>query len=131
MGYEHVIPQLFDRARKGQNPLVVYSPAHRRAFCYISDAISAVIACMRNQNADGETFNIGNSAEEYSIEELSLLMIKKMKLNATIECREAANDPIARRSPDISKAFRFLAYKPLVRLDTGLELTLNWYRKGK
>ena len=131
MGNEHVIPQLFDRARRGQKPLVVYSPSHRRAFCYVSDAISAVIASMRNQNADGQTFNIGNSTEEVSIEEIAMRILKQMKIDGTIERKEAANDPIARRSPDISKATTILGYRPLISLDRGLELTLDWYGKGK
>ena len=131
MGNEHVIPQLFDRARKGQSPLVVYSPSHRRAFCYVSDAISAVIAGMRSQNADGKTFNIGNNTEEVSIEELATRILKHLNIHGTIERKDAPNDPIVRRSPDTKKATTLLGYQPLVSLDRGLELTLAWYGNEK
>ena len=40
MGYDHVIPELYQRAVAGQDPLVVYSPRHRRAFCYVDDAVA-------------------------------------------------------------------------------------------
>jgi len=131
MGNNHVIPQLYDRARRGQNPLVVYSPTHRRAFCYVSDAISAVIACMRDQKADGQTFNIGNNSEEVSIEEVATRILKKSNIQGSLEPKEAANDPIVRRSPDTKKLTALLGHKPLVSLDRGLELTLAWYGREK
>ncbi len=60
MGNEHVIPELYSRARSGQDPLTVYSVDHRRAFCYVSDAVAATVAAMREPTAEGRTINVGN-----------------------------------------------------------------------
>ena len=64
MGNEHVIPELYERARSGEDPLTVYSVDHRRAFCYVSDAVAATVAAMREPAAEGWTINVGNDREE-------------------------------------------------------------------
>ncbi len=127
MGFEHVIPQLYERTLAGENPLVVYSPDHSRAFCYISDAVAATIAAMESDAANGVTLNIGTDAE-VTIGELAQRILAKVNPGATIEPREAAHDPILRRCPDISRARQVLGYTPRVSLDEGLEKTFAWYR---
>jgi nucleoside-diphosphate-sugar epimerase len=127
MGFEHVIPELFQRAVAGQNPLVVYSANHSRAFCYVSDALTATIAAMEKADADGATINIGNDAE-VTIGELAKTALDVAGVNFPIEAQVAAHDPIHRRCPDISRARALLGYTPQVDLREGLKKTLEWYR---
>ena len=127
MGFEHVIPQLFERTLAGENPLVVYSTDHSRAFCYISDAVKATIAAMESEAANGATINIGNDAE-VTIGDLAQRILAKVNPGATIEPREAKHDPILRRCPDISRARALLGFEPRVPLDEGLDKTFAWYR---
>jgi nucleoside-diphosphate-sugar epimerase len=127
MGREHVIPELFERLLAGQNPLVVYSPNHTRAFCYVSDAVEATIAVMREPRADGQTINVGNDSEEIRIAELASRLIARAGFDVGIEPREAVNDPILRRSPDLSRARELVGYQPKITLDEGLDRTLSWY----
>jgi len=127
MGQEHVIPELFERLLAGQNPLVVYSPNHTRAFCYVSDAVEATIAVMREPRADGQTINIGNDSEEIRIAELASRLIARTGLDVGVDPREAANDPVLRRCPDLARARELLGYEPKVTLDEGLDRTLSWY----
>jgi UDP-glucose 4-epimerase/UDP-glucuronate decarboxylase len=127
MGNEHVIPQLYRRAVEGQNPLVVYSADHERAFCFVSDAVAATILAMRAPAASGETINVGNDTEEIAMGELARRILTKGGIASEIAPRPAANDPIKRRCPDVSKARRLLNYHPSVSLDRGLEIMLPWY----
>ena len=127
MGHEHVIPELFERMLAGQDPLVVYSADHTRAFCYVSDAVDATIAAMREPRADGQTINIGNDSEEITIGALASRLMERANLAVAIEPRKAANDPIRRRSPDLSRAKELLGYEPRITLDEGLDRTLAWY----
>ncbi len=131
MGFEHVIPELYGRAMDGQNPLVVYSPSHQRAFCYVSDAVRATIAAMRAPGSDGGTFNVGNDRCEVTIRELAERLLAAAGVEAGIREERAANDPIVRRSPDISRARELLGYEPEVGLDEGLRLTLAWYGRER
>jgi UDP-glucose 4-epimerase/UDP-glucuronate decarboxylase len=127
MGHDHVIPQLYRRAVDGQNPLTVYSADHVRAFCFVSDAVAATVAAMRTPAAAGETFNVGNDSEEVAMGDLARRILAKAGITAEIACQAAANDPIRRRCPDVSKARRILDYRPAVSLDQGLGITLPWY----
>jgi UDP-glucuronate decarboxylase len=127
MGNEHVIPELLERALAGQDPLVVYSAGHTRAFCFVSDAVEATVTAMRASAADGQTINIGNDAEEVTIGDLASRVIERASLTVAIDPRPAANDPILRRCPDVSRARALLGYEPRVMLDEGLDRTLAWY----
>ena len=127
MGLEHVIPELYARARSGQNPLTVYSVDHRRAFCYVSDAVAATVAGMREPEADGWTINVGNDQEEITIGELAERLLQKAGIEATISPQKAASDPVKRRCPDLTRARELLGFEPRVTLDQGLERTLAWY----
>jgi UDP-glucuronate decarboxylase len=127
MGNEHVIPELFQRARSGQDPLTVYSVDHRRAFCYVSDAVAATIAAMREPAAEGWTINVGNDREEMPIGELAERLLRSARIEATISPQKAASDPVKRRCPDLTRARELLGYEPRVMLDEGLERTLAWY----
>ena len=128
MGYDHVIPQILQRALAGQDPLVVFSPHHRRAFCYVSDAVNATIAAARTSSARGATINIGNDREECSIEELARRLVAAARLTCNLKGEPATHDPVERRCPDITRAKALLGYEPEVGLDAGLEATVAWYR---
>jgi UDP-glucose 4-epimerase/UDP-glucuronate decarboxylase len=127
MGYEHVIPELFERASSGQDPLTVYSVDHRRAFCYVSDAVAATVAAMREPAAEGSTINVGNDREEVTIGELAERLLLCAGIQATISPQKAASDPVKRRCPDLTRARELLGYEPRVMLDDGLQRTLAWY----
>lgn len=130
MGHEHVMPQIYKRVLQGEQPLKVYSPDHRRAFCYISDAVEATIAAMRLSAADGGTFNIGNDRAEATIENLAGRIQAWAGKTGPLEPVAAAHDPIARRVPDITTMRNVLRVDPKVDLDKGLDLTLQWYAKA-
>lgn len=129
MGWKHVIPQLAERAAGGESPLTVYSPHHRRAFCFVDDAVEATVRAMRWPEANGETFNVGNDTEEVPIEDLAHRVLDHLGLDNALAAKPAANDPISRRCPDVTKARRVLGYEPQVSLDEGLRQTLAWYRE--
>jgi UDP-glucuronate decarboxylase len=62
-----------------------------------------------------------------AIEDLAQRIVAQVAPGVEIEPKTAANDPIERRCPDISRARRLVGYEPKVALDEGLERTLAWY----
>jgi UDP-glucose 4-epimerase/UDP-glucuronate decarboxylase len=131
MGFEHVVPQLYERALGGENPLVVRSAHHVRAFCYVDDAVAATIAAMRHGEGASGVYNIGNDAEPVTIGELARRICALAKPEArVIEAAAAEHDPIQRRCPDIGRARDRLGYRPQVSLDEGLRRTLGWYAQA-
>jgi UDP-glucose 4-epimerase/UDP-glucuronate decarboxylase len=127
MGKEHVISELCLKILQKQNPLNVFSVNHRRAFCYVDDAIKATINAMRSKKADSATINIGNDTEEVFIGDLARRIMKSIGIILPIEPQQAENDPIRRRCPDITTARNLLDFKPDVSLEQGLARTIKWY----
>jgi len=128
MGTAHVIPQLYERAVvERKDPLVVYSIDHRRAFCFVDDAVDATLAALRDPAGDGQTFNIGNDREETAIGDLARMILALGGVEAELVGRPAPNDPITRRCPDIGRARRQFGFEPAVALEPGLRRTLDWY----
>jgi UDP-glucose 4-epimerase/UDP-glucuronate decarboxylase len=127
MGSDHVIPEVFARVMAGEDPLVVYSSTHRRAFCYVSDAVDATIAAMRADGSAAATFNVGNDREEVEIADLAARIVARSGRDVALAPAQAANDPVRRRCPDLTRARTELGFEPQVTLDAGLDLTLAWY----
>jgi UDP-glucuronate decarboxylase len=93
----------------------------------LSDAVEVTIAAMRLPAADGATINIGHDREEVVIRELAERISALAKLSPRIAPEPAANDPIKRRCPDLSRARKLLGFEPQVDLEQGLRLTLARY----
>ncbi len=128
MGMQHVIPEMYRRIYDGQDPLVVYSVEHRRAFCYVDDAVEATLRLMA-PGVPAEVYNIGNDAAEVTIGELAREMLAWAgRPDARIEARESSAPGIARRCPDISRLRRATGFAPEYSLAAGLDPTLAWYR---
>jgi nucleoside-diphosphate-sugar epimerase len=83
---------------------------------------------MRTTAANGVTLNVGNDREEVAIGDLARKLLAAAGLKARVAHR-AANDPIPRRCPDVSRARALLGYEPKVTLEEGLRLTLDWYAR--
>lgn len=101
-----------------------------RSFCYVDDLIEGITKAMFGQGSKGEVFNLGNP-DEFTIKELAQKVKEITGSNSEIiyssEFRE--NDPM-RRQPDITKAKSILAWEPKVKLEEGLEKTIEYYKEN-
>lgn len=101
-----------------------------RSFCYVSDMVDGIIKAMFSEGTKGEIFNLGNP-DEFTIKNLAELIIKltgsKSKIEYSGKFRE--NDPM-RRQPDISKAKKYLNWEPKVKLEEGLQKTIEFYKSN-
>ena len=130
MGYSHVIPELAKRMlnKKNNQEIEIFSPNHKRAFCYIDDAIHQIIELSMNKNNNKKIYNIGNMNEEIKMidvaKKIKLLIGKSLKLK---KGRVTEGSPI-RRIPNMSKTLKKIRKKNFVSFDEGLQRTLNWYK---
>lgn len=130
MGMQHVIPEVFERIHRGDDPLVVYNPHQMRAFCYVDDAVAATIA-LAVSNVASDVYNVGNAREEVTIGDLVDRMVQVAgRGNARREFRTAGGPGVERRCPDIKRLTAATGFAPRVSLDEGLERTFQWYRQA-
>ena len=96
-----------------------------RDFCYIDDIVKAILLSLNNKKSHGEIINIASGKPTY-IKKVVNSIIKKVgfgKANfGKIKYRALENMELY---ADISKARKFLKWRPTIRLDQGLKLTIN------
>lgn len=77
-GSSRVISQFLGHIVRGETIKLVDGGTQKRSFTYVSDGIDALMKIIENKDgiADGKIYNIGNPKNNYSIKELSDLMLK-------------------------------------------------------
>lgn len=128
---EGAIHTFVERAISNQNIEIHGEGDQIRSWCYIDDFVNGVYLSMINDEAIGQTFNIGDPRGTITISMLADL-IKRLANSAS----EIVNIPkdyvdVDLRVPNIDKAKEVLGYKPMVELSKGLEKTIDWYRSLK
>ena len=113
-----------------ERPLEVHGDGSQiRAWCYIEDFCDAVMAMIERAEAVGEDFNIGNPGNTVTVYELARRVVELSESNSPIVFVEHPHPDISIRVPCLTKAQKLLAYSPQFDLDTGLRLTIEWYRE--
>jgi nucleoside-diphosphate-sugar epimerase len=130
MGSDHVIPQFIRRLELGEEFTVQGDGEQRRSFCYIDDAVAVTVVSALEPRAAGAILNIGNPAEEVSINDLvrSLSRISGKHIEPRYVPFEG--EGTRRRLPDISRARELLGFEPSIRLEDGLQRTYAWYAQS-
>lgn len=130
MGMAHVIPELLQRAEEllpGKR-LKVFSPHHRRTFCYVDDAVELIVRLAKNAACEGEVLNVGRQDPELSIAELARIVLKTVgKTGELEELSETPGSP-RRRAPDMSRTVALTHYTPGIGIEEGVRRTYAWYR---
>lgn len=129
MGFDHVIPELMQRIFNERDPFPVFGLDQTRAFCYVSDAVDAMIQLMGCQLESDLVVHIGNSDEEILIKDLLSKLMTLTGFNPEIEAFPAPVGAVDRRCPDTQKLHRLTGYYPKINLDKGLALTWDWYKE--
>lgn len=131
MGKDHVIPELYyrvlDNVRKKNKKINLYGTTNTRSFCYIDDAIDALI--LISKKFKNEIIHIGNDKEEIKIINLCKKILKYLDKDFIIEKKIAPDGSVKRRLPNLNRLYSY-GYKPKINLDLGLAKTLDWYSKN-
>lgn len=131
MGLAHVVPELLQRASAAPRggSLEVFSVDHRRAFCYIEDAVEMIVRAAHGEPGRGETLNIGNGAEEVRIGDVARCVLDVTgRGDLSIDARPATPGSPVRRLPDMTRTREVTGYEARVSLADGVRRTWDWYR---
>lgn len=123
MGFSHVIPEQIKKIKNQLNSKV-FSPHHKRAFCYIDDAIDQMLFLCQSKNNYNKIFNIGNPKEPINMLKLSKLIKKIIRSKVKLIPSSVTSGSITKRVPFIKKK---LHDKCKTSLEEGLKKTIDWY----
>ena len=99
-----------------------------RAWCYVSDMVSGVLACLERPEAVGQAFNIGNPRGAVTIYDLAQRIKRLSGAQGEIVFQPLHYADVELRIPNVKKAREVLGWEPAVELDEGLGKTIAWYR---
>jgi len=122
-----VIPNLMKQALRGEDLTVYGDGSQTRSFCYVSDEIEGILRLSRSD--EHLPVNIGNP-DEFTILECARRVIAITQSKSQIRYENLPQDDPKQRKPDITKAKTLLGWEPKVNLETGLRLSLDYFRQA-
>jgi len=121
-----VIPNFVKQALAGDDLTVYGDGEQTRSFCYVADMIDGLLSLY--ESGVDEPVNIGNP-DERTINELAEVIIELTGSSSGVTHEELPpQDPEVRR-PDTSKAQSEVGWEPTVRLQDGLERSIEYFRE--
>jgi dTDP-glucose 4,6-dehydratase len=120
-----VISNFLTQALKGDDLTIYGRGDQTRSFCYVSDEIEGILGLSRTE--EHEPVNVGNPSE-WTILECAKAVLRVTGSNSKITYRSLPQDDPVQRKPDISKAKRLFCWEPKIDLETGLKLSLDYFK---
>lgn len=123
--------QIFIKRALRNEDISIYGDGNQiRAWCYVEDFVDGLMCCIKNENAIGESFNIGNSRAVLTIYGLAQTVLRVLNSKSKIIFKPALSADIELRIPSVEKAERILGFKAQYDLEYGIEKTAEWVRKS-
>lgn len=123
-----VVSNFIVQALRGEDITIYGDGSQTRSFCYVDDLVDGMIRMMNSQKDFMGPVNLGNPVE-CSMIELSQIILNKVGSKSKIIYEPLPMDDPKRRRPNICLAKENLDWSPLVTLETGLEKTIDYFRK--
>lgn len=120
-----VISNFMMQALQGQELTVYGEGEQTRSFCYVSDEIDGIVRLSKSD--EHLPVNIGNP-QEWTILECAQAVLRVTGSSSKIAFRPLPKDDPMQRRPDITKARTLLGWEPKIDLETGLRLSLDYFR---
>jgi dTDP-glucose 4,6-dehydratase len=120
-----VISNFLTQALRGDDLTIYGAGDQTRSFCYVSDEIDGILRLSRSD--EHSPVNIGNPTE-WTILECAKAVLRVTGSKSAIVYQPLPQDDPLQRQPDISKARRLLGWEPAIDLETGLKLSLDYFR---
>jgi dTDP-glucose 4,6-dehydratase len=122
-----VIPNFMKQALRGEDLTVYGDGSQTRSFCYVTDEIEGFLRLAKS--AEHFPVNIGNPTE-FTILECAQRVLAVTGSKSKIIREPLPPDDPKQRRPDITKARTLLGWEPKIDLETGLRLSLDYFRRA-
>ena len=127
--YAAVIPIFISHLLKGTVPSIFGDGTTSRDFTYINNVVYANVLAFStaNTNAVNTVYNVAYGAST-SLNQLFELVKTNLQSALVPEYKPERKGDIKNSLANINKAKQLLGYKPLVNLELGMVLTIDWYK---
>src|SRR5581483_2450630 len=119
-----VVPYYLRQALRG-GTLVVHGDGNQtRDYVYVDDVVSAMVAAATAPNIDGLVINVG-SGMETSVRDLVKCVLDVTGGKPEVIYNSQTSSGVSRMRADLTLAQDKLSYRPSIKLEDGLRLTLQ------
>jgi len=129
-----VIPSIIIQALSNKKEIKLGNIKPTRDFTYVTDTCNAFLHILKNKSFFGNTLNVGSN-NEYKIKDIAEKIIKKLNLNVTIKKDKkrvrVVNSEVTRLVCDNSRILKNTNWKPKIKIDEGLDKTIEWFKNSK
>jgi UDP-glucuronate decarboxylase len=122
-----VVSNFIVQALRGEDITMYGNGTQTRSFCYFEDNLDGMMALMAYDGTLPTPVNIGNPGE-FSMLELAEKVIQMTGTTSKIVFQDLPQDDPKQRKPDIAKAKQLLNWEPTIRLEEGLQKTIDYFR---
>jgi UDP-glucuronate decarboxylase len=124
-----VVSNFIMQALRGE-PITIYGDGSQtRSFCFVSDLVEGLIRMMGSPDDCIGPINLGNPSEA-TIGQLAKEIIAMTESTSEIIFRPLPSDDPTRRCPDITRAKEHLGWEPLMARETGLQKTIDYFKRA-
>jgi dTDP-glucose 4,6-dehydratase len=120
-----VVPNFMKQALRGEDLTVYGHGSQTRSFCYVSDEIDGFMRLTKS--SEHLPVNIGNPTE-FTVLECAQRVLAVTGSKSKIKYEPLPQDDPKQRQPDITKARTLLGWEPRIDLETGLRMSLEYFR---
>lgn len=123
-----VVSNFIVQALRGENITIYGDGSQTRSFCYVDDLIEGFVRLMASSKDVTGPINLGNPGE-FTIKQLAEMVIRMVGGKSELVFEPLPQDDPKQRRPDISLAKKTLDWEPKIKLENGLERTIEHFRK--
>jgi nucleoside-diphosphate-sugar epimerase len=131
LAMSHVVPDLVQKVLKRQDPLHLLGTGNQiRHYTYGGDLAEGIVACIFNEKAQNNDFNISTS-QSTTVLELAKLIWKKINGDKPFRyiCDKPYEYDVQKRIPDTRKAKEVLGFEAKTTLSAMLDEVIPWIKK--
>lgn len=123
-----VVSNFIVQALRGEDITIYGDGSQTRSFCYVDDLIEGFVRLMSSPKEITGPINMGNPGE-FTIRELAETVLKMVGGNSKLVMKSLPQDDPKQRQPDITLAKSALGWEPKIKLEQGLEKTIDYFRR--
>jgi nucleoside-diphosphate-sugar epimerase len=127
--YSGVISIFMNKGLTGEPPAIYGDGRQTRDFVFVGDVVQALILAAASPSGPGKVFNVG-TGKSLTINELWKAIADLSGSKAKPIYQPPRSGDILHSASAIDCAAADLGFAPRVRLEKGLESTLDWYRRS-
>jgi UDP-glucuronate decarboxylase len=122
-----VVSNFIVQALSGVDITIYGDGSQTRSFCYVDDLLNGMVSLMNSPEEFTGPVNIGNP-DEFTIKQLAEKVIELTGSKSKIIFKDLPSDDPTRRRPDISLAKKELNWQPMIKLEEGLQSTIDYFK---